>query len=276
VTLFILVQKVQKLNISVTLGTPDNSNDMNILGIIPARFASTRFPGKPLVLLGDKIIIRHVYERSREALKWVYVATDDQRIFDAVKEFGGQAVMTSTLHKSGTDRCAEAFKIIENETSVKFEAVINIQGDEPFIHPEQIQQLAALFNDPVSQITTLVKVIDNSEDIFDPNKPKVVLDKNGFALIFSRSPVPYLRGLAKEDWPGDYRFYKHIGIYGYRTDVLSEISQLPPSDIELAESLEQLRWLSNGYRIKTAITSHESIGIDTPDDLKKAIELLKS
>jgi 3-deoxy-manno-octulosonate cytidylyltransferase (CMP-KDO synthetase) len=248
---------------------------MKILGIIPARYASTRFPGKPLVMLGDKVIVRHVYEKSKEALKWVYVATDDQRIFDEVSNFGGKAVLTSGKHRSGTDRCAEALELIEKETSVKFDIVINIQGDEPFIHPGQITQLADLFIDSASQITTLVKIISNPEDIFDPNKPKVVLDINGFALIFSRSPVPYLRGLSKEKWPGDFVFYKHIGIYGYRTNVLREINHLPPSDIELAESLEQLRWLSHGYKIKTAITSHESIGIDTPEDLEKAIEKLK-
>jgi 3-deoxy-manno-octulosonate cytidylyltransferase (CMP-KDO synthetase) len=249
---------------------------MNIVGIIPARYSSTRFPGKPLVMLGNKVIIRHVYEKSKEALKWVYVATDDQRISDVVKGFGGQAVMTSSKHRSGTDRCAEALTIIENETSVKYDAVINIQGDEPFIRPEQILQLAELFEDPSSQITTLVKKISDPEDIFDPNKPKVVLDNNGFALLFSRSPVPYLRGIEKEEWPGKFVYYKHIGIYGYRTDVLYEISQLPPSQLELAESLEQLRWLSNGYKIKTAVTSHESIGIDTPEDLERALQLLKS
>jgi len=247
---------------------------MNILGIIPARFASTRFPGKPLVMLGDRPIIQRVYESAQNATKWVYVATDDSRIFDEVKRFGGNAVMTSSSHTSGTDRCAEALEIIEKETSVRFDVVINIQGDEPFIQPEQIIQLAVLFEDPASQITTLVKRISNREDIFDPNKPKVVMDKNDFALIFSRSPVPYIRGLAKEDWPGEFTFYKHIGIYGYRTAVLREITKLPPSEIEMAESLEQLRWLSNGYRIKTAATIHESIGIDTPEDLTRAIGML--
>jgi 3-deoxy-manno-octulosonate cytidylyltransferase (CMP-KDO synthetase) len=249
---------------------------MNILGIIPARFASTRFPGKPLVLLGDKPIIQHVYDKSKPALEWIYVATDDKRIFDEVKRFGGKVVMTSSSHRSGTDRCAEALEIIEKKSAVKFDVVINIQGDEPFIQEEQISQLAELFKDPASQITTLVKEINKREDIFDPNKPKVVLDTNGFALIFSRSPVPFLRGLAKEDWPGDYIFYKHIGIYGYRASVLKEITHLPASDIEIAESLEQLRWLSNGYKIKTAVTTHESIGIDTPEDLEKALDLYKS
>jgi 3-deoxy-manno-octulosonate cytidylyltransferase (CMP-KDO synthetase) len=249
---------------------------MNILAIIPARYASVRFPGKPLVLLGDKPIISHVYDKAKDALKWVYVATDDQRIFDEVKGFKGNVVMTSALHRSGTDRCAEALGIIEKETNVIFDVVINIQGDEPFIQPEQIKQLADLFTDPSSHITTLVKKIINKEDIFDPNKPKVVLDRKGFALIFSRSPVPFLRGIEKDKWPGDFVFYKHIGIYGYRSDVLREITTLPPSDIEIAESLEQLRWLSNGYKIKTAITSHESIGIDTPEDLEIALKLLKS
>ncbi len=247
---------------------------MNILGIIPARYASTRFPGKPLAMLGEKTIVHHVFNKSKQALEWVYVATDDQRIFDAVKRFGGKVVMTSSAHRSGTDRCAEALSIIENETSVKFDAVINIQGDEPFIQPEQISLLSELFNDPASQITTLVKKIIYKEDIFDTNKPKVVLDNHSFALIFSRSPVPYLRGVPKEDWPGEYIFYKHIGIYGYRAKVLRELTQLPPSEIEIAESLEQLRWLSNGYKIKTAVTDHESIGIDTPEDLDRALKML--
>jgi len=247
---------------------------MNILGIIPARYASTRFPGKPLVTLGDKTIIRHVYEKSKLALEWVYVATDDQRIFDEVKQFGGNAVMTSSSHRSGTDRCAEALEIIEKEANRKFSAVINIQGDEPFIQPVQISQLAGLLADPASQIATLVKKISNPEDIFDPNKPKVVLDINGYALIFSRSPVPYIRGMAMEDWPGDFTFYKHIGIYGYQADVLRKITILPSSETEIAESLEQLRWLTGGYKIKTAITSHESIGIDTPEDLEKAKKMI--
>ncbi len=247
---------------------------MKVLGIIPARFASTRFPGKPLAVLGNKIILQHVYEKSKEALDWIYVATDDQRIYDAVKKFGGDVVMTSGSHRSGTDRCAEAMDIIEKENSTHFEAIINIQGDEPFIQAEQINQLKNLFKDPASQIVTLVKKISNSEDIFDPNKPKVVLDKNGFALYFSRSPVPYIRSLEKDKWPGDVSFYKHIGIYGYRTKILKEIAGLAPSDIEAAESLEQLRWLSNGYRIKTAVTTHESIGIDTPEDLERARKMI--
>lgn len=247
---------------------------MKIIGIIPARFASTRFPGKPLVHLGDKPIIQHVFEKSEKALKWVYVATDDKRIFDAVSEFGGKVVMTSANHQSGTDRCAEALDIIENELSVKFEAVINIQGDEPFIQPEQISRLTELFSDPQSQITTLIRKINTPEDIFDPNKPKVVIDNNNFALLFSRSPIPFLRGIPKENWPGEFVFFKHIGIYGYKADVLRQLTHLPPSLTEIAESLEQLRWLSNGYRIKTALTDHESIGIDTPEDLQKALKLL--
>lgn len=246
---------------------------MNIVGIIPARFASTRFPGKPLMMIGDKTIIHHVYAKASQALQWVYVATDDQRIFDEVNKFGGRAVMTSPEHRSGTDRCAEALTIIEKENNLSFDIVINVQGDEPFIQAEQITKLAGLFSDSKTQISTLVKEISKSEDIFDPNKPKVVMDNAGFALLFSRSPIPYLRGFKPEQWPGDFKFFKHIGIYGYRSNVLREITLLPPSDIEIAESLEQLRWLSNGYKIKTAITSHESIGIDTPEDLEKALKL---
>jgi len=246
---------------------------MNIAGIIPARFASTRFPGKPLMMIGDKTIIHHVYTKASQALKWVYVATDDQRIFDEVIKFGGKAVMTSPEHRSGTDRCAEALMHIEKETKLKFDIVINIQGDEPFIQAEQITKLSELFNDSKTQISTLVKEITQKEDIFDPNKPKVVMDNSGFALLFSRSPIPYIRGLKQEQWPAEFKFFKHIGIYGYRSGVLKEITLLPPSEIENAESLEQLRWLSNGYRIKTALTSHESIGIDTPEDLEKALKL---
>jgi 3-deoxy-manno-octulosonate cytidylyltransferase (CMP-KDO synthetase) len=247
---------------------------MNTLALIPARYASTRFPGKPLVMLGDKPIIQHVWDKSAGILSHIYVATDDTRIYDTVNKFGGKAVMTSEHHRSGTDRCAEALEKVEAATGLKFDAVINIQGDEPFIRPEQIKQLACLFDDPSCQIGTLVKKIIDQEDIFDPNKPKVVLDNNGFALIFSRSPIPYLRGTDLKDWPGGHVFYKHIGIYSYRADVLRQITKLPPSDIEQAESLEQLRWLSNGYRIKTAVTSHESIGIDTPADLERAMKFL--
>ncbi|MCB8995642.1 MAG: 3-deoxy-manno-octulosonate cytidylyltransferase [Bacteroidales bacterium] len=247
---------------------------MNLIGIIPARYASTRFPGKPLVKLGDKIIIRHVYEKAREALKIVYVATDDQRIFEAVTGFGGKAVMTSSSHRSGTDRCKEALDLAEEESNLKFDAVINIQGDEPFIQAKQIKQLAGLLEEADSQIVTLVKKITNGEDIFDPNKPKVVLDKMANALLFSRSAIPYLRGSKPEKWIEEGSFLKHIGIYGYRSQILREITRLEPSDIEIAESLEQLRWLSNGYKIKTALTEHESIGIDTPEDLEKALKML--
>lgn len=245
---------------------------MNIAGIIPARYGSTRFPGKPLAFLGNQTIIQHVYKRSQEALRHVFVATDDQRIHDTVLGFGGKSIMTSIAHRSGTDRCAEALMRIEMETDLRFDAVINIQGDEPFIHPEQIRQLSDLFEDREAQITTLIKRITDPSDIFEPNKPKVVVDMKGFALFFSRSPIPYIRGLKQDKWPGETSFYKHIGIYGYRREVLLAITRLEASELEIAESLEQLRWLSNAYKIKTAETIHESIGIDTPEDLEAAIK----
>ena len=246
---------------------------MNFIGIIPARYGSIRFPGKPLALLGNMPIIQHVWERCKEALEDVYVATDDNRIFSVVESFGGKAVLTSGDHRSGTDRCAEALKKIIEETNKEFDCVINIQGDEPFIRSGQIALLKEAFNDPQTDIASLVRKIDNRNDIFDPNKPKVVFDKNKYALFFTRSPIPFIRGVNMDEWPGETVFYKHIGIYAFRSKVLEEITLLPPSSLELAESLEQLRWLENGYKIKLGITKHDNIGIDTPDDLQKAREL---
>jgi 3-deoxy-manno-octulosonate cytidylyltransferase (CMP-KDO synthetase) len=198
------------------------------------------------------------------------VATDDERIFNCVKNFGGRVVMTSKEHFSGTDRCAEALEIMEVLCKQQFDIVVNIQGDEPFIEPSQIQELIMLFSDPLTQIATLAREITDKLDIFDPNKPKVVKDINSFALLFSRSPIPYIRGREMEDWPGDHKFYKHIGIYAYLSNVLRKLTLLEQSKLEIAESLEQLRWLENGYRIKIGLTSFESIGIDTPHDLERA------
>ena len=243
---------------------------MNFLGIIPARYASTRFPGKALASLGNKPLIQHVYEGVIKILDNVYVATDDQRIFDAVKSFGGRVIMTSSAHQSGTDRCAEALNKIRETTGNEFDYVINFQGDEPFIYPTQIELLKSSFEDPQTDISTLVKQIDSREDILDPNKPKVVFDVNHFALYFTRSPVPFIRDLIPDNWPGDTVFYKHIGIYAYRSGILDKIAMLAPSSLEKAESLEQLRWLQNGYRIKVNVTSYENFGIDTPEDLIEA------
>lgn len=240
---------------------------MNILGIIPARYASTRFPGKPLVDIGGKTMIRRVYEQSCKAglLKQVVVATDDARIEAEVKSFGGNVIMTADTHRSGTDRCAEAVQ----KTPGSWDVVINIQGDEPFIQPEQIDLLCALFESSETQIGTLVKKAHREDEVFNPNTIKVVTDKDGYSLYFSRSPVPFLRNHPQEQWLAQHRFLKHIGIYGYRTEVLAKLTQLPEGMLEKAESLEQLRWLENGYRIRTAFTELEAVSVDSPEDLKK-------
>ena len=247
---------------------------MNFIGIIPARFQSTRFPGKPLALLGGKPIIQWVYENAQKALDEVYVATDDERVYQAVEEFGGKAVYTSTNHQSGTDRCAEAALKVTMNT--KIDVVINIQGDEPFIRPEQIESLKACFNSSVTQIATLIKPIKNLDEINNINRPKVVINKNHEAMYFSRSPIPFVRDCPPEAWLAGSKFYSHIGMYAYRFDILSELTQLPIGILEKAESLEQLRWLENGYRIKTAQTQFENIGIDTPEDLEQAQKFLRA
>lgn len=246
---------------------------MKFLGIIPARYASTRFPGKPLAMLGGKSVIQRVYEQVVGVLDDAYVATDDQRIETAVKAFGGKVVMTSVDHKSGTDRCYEACCKINGQ----FDVIVNIQGDEPFIQPSQLQSLKECFWDSTTQIATLVKpfAADNIEALENPNSPKVVLNKNMNALYFSRSIIPYQRNYEAKEWLKNHTYYKHIGLYAYRLEVLKEITSLPQSSLELAESLEQLRWLENGYTIKTGITEFETIGIDTPEDLEKAELFLK-
>lgn len=247
---------------------------MKFLGIIPARYASTRFPAKPLAMLGGKTVIQRVYEQVSGVMDDAYVATDDERIEAAVKAFGGKVVMTSVHHKSGTDRCYEAMTRIGGQ----FDVVVNIQGDEPFIQPSQLHSIQACFHDPATQIATLVKPFtpqDGLQALQNPNSPKVVLDKNHNALYFSRSVIPYLRGVDAAEWLSRHTYYKHIGLYAYRTEVLKEITALPQSSLELAESLEQLRWLENGYVIKAGITEVETIGIDTPQDLQRAEEFLK-
>ncbi len=246
---------------------------MKFIGIIPARYASTRFPGKPLADMKGKYMIQRVYEQACKVLDRVCVATDDERIFNAVQSFGGQVVMTSERHRSGTDRCFEAYTNLGGGEDV----VINIQGDEPFIKPEQIESLIACFDSPQTQIATLVRPFEATEGyevLANPNSPKVVMNERHEALYFSRSIIPYLRGVDPEQWLSQHVYYKHIGMYGYRADVLGEITRLPQSSLELAESLEQLRWLQNGYTVKVGITTQETIGIDTPADLQKAISLL--
>ena len=248
---------------------------MKYLAIIPARYASTRFPAKPLALLGGKLVIQRVYEQVRKVLDDVFVATDDERIFRAVEDFGGRAIMTREDHKSGTDRCFEAYQ----KSGVKCDVVINIQGDEPFIRPSQIRALQACFDDEKTQIATLVKPFteaDGLEALQNPNSPKVVVSDGGRALYFSRSVIPYLRGVNQGEWLALHTFYKHIGLYAYRVQTLAEITHLPQSTLEKSESLEQLRWLDNGYVIKVGQTNVETIGIDTPQDLARAEEFLKT
>jgi 3-deoxy-manno-octulosonate cytidylyltransferase (CMP-KDO synthetase) len=247
---------------------------LRFAGIIPARYASSRFPGKPLVLLGNKPIIQRVYEQASKALTMVWVATDDKRIFDAIIDFGGNAIMTSPDHLSGTDRCAEAIGIIMDKTSEKIDVVINIQGDEPFIKPEQVTLLMECFNDESVEIATLVRKAEPGEDIFNANQPKVILDLKNNAIYFSRAAIPYLRDDEMSLWSKNHTYYKHIGLYAYRTQTLKKITLLPRSSLEISESLEQNRWLENGYRIRTAVTNWESVGIDTPDDLERAKLLL--
>jgi 3-deoxy-manno-octulosonate cytidylyltransferase (CMP-KDO synthetase) len=245
---------------------------MNFAVIIPARFQSTRFPGKPLAILGDKPIIQWVYENASKTIQHVYVATDDERIFETVEAFGGKAVYTSPNHQSGTDRCAEAASKVAE--SLQVDVVINVQGDEPFIRPEQIEALKECFNSPETEIATLIKPITNAAEITNINRPKVVINKNQEALYFSRSPIPFVRDAKPEEWISRNTFYSHIGMYAYRFDVLQKLTQLPVGLLEKAESLEQLRWLENGFRIKTAPTTFENIGIDTPEDLENAKKFL--
>lgn len=245
---------------------------MESLIIIPARYASTRFPGKPLALLGDKPVIAHVVEKARAVSKAVFVATDDRRIYDCVREFGGEAILTSDTHRSGTDRCYEAYTKILASRSERYEVVVNLQGDEPFIQPAQIESLVACFKDPSVQIATLAKRFETCADIFDPNKVKVVFSASGSALYFSRSPIPYCRGVEEEKWLSVTDFYKHVGMYAYRPEVLKEITALASGRLEKVESLEQLRWLENGYKIAVKETEWESLGIDTPEDLERARE----
>ncbi|MBO7220981.1 MAG: 3-deoxy-manno-octulosonate cytidylyltransferase [Alistipes sp.] len=246
---------------------------MKVLAIIPARYASTRFPAKPLALLGGKPIVQRVYEQVAKVVERVVVATDDERISDAVKAFGGEVVMTSTEHRSGTDRCAEAYGKLGCETDI----IINVQGDEPFISPKQIEALIDCFDNRNIDIATLVKPFneeDGIELLENPNSPKVVINEAGEAIYFSRSVVPYLRDVERSEWLKHHTFYKHIGIYAFRAEVLKRVTSLPQSPLEKAEKLEQLRWMESGYKIGVGVTDIETIGIDTPEDLMKAEHFL--
>jgi len=246
---------------------------MKFIALIPARYQSTRFPGKPLAGLGGKPVIQWVYENVSKALDNVWVATDDERIFNAVEGFGGKTIFTSPDHCSGTDRCAEAARILENDT--EFDVVINVQGDEPFIRSEQIEQLMDCFTEQV-EIATLIKKIETADELFNPNRPKVVIDNDQNALYFSRSPIPFVRGEEENIWLNTTAFWAHIGMYAYKKEVLQKITQLPPGKLELVEALEQLRWIENGLKIKTAVTGHQSIGIDTSEDLENALKFLNA
>jgi 3-deoxy-manno-octulosonate cytidylyltransferase (CMP-KDO synthetase) len=248
---------------------------LQVAGIIPARYASSRFPGKPLAMLGDRTMIQRVYEQALRSLENVFVATDDDRIIEAVRSFGGKAVMTSSEHESGTDRCSEAVSKIENDTGLKIDIVINIQGDEPFIRPEQIDLLASCFKDSSVEIATLICRVETMDDLFNPNQIKTVFSFRGDALYFSRATIPYLRDFGMNEWLDKYSFYKHLGIYAYKKETLKKLTLLNRSPLEIAESLEQNRWLENGFMIRTAITDWDSIGVDTPEDLERVKELIK-
>lgn len=245
---------------------------MKIIGIIPARYGSTRLMGKPLVDIGGKSMIRRVYEQAKQAslLSDVWVATDDQQIFEEVQGFGGQVVMTDSSHQSGTERCCEAMQKIGSDSAV----IVNIQGDEPFIYPQQIDELCRLFTTANIQIATLIQPIDTLAELTAPNRPKVVVNEHLEALYFSRQTIPFLRSFSgetvSEKWLQQHTFYKHIGLYGYRSEVLKRLVSLSPTILEQAEGLEQLRWLQHGFTIQTAITNFDTFSIDTPEDLAVA------
>jgi len=239
---------------------------IQFLVIIPARYASVRFPGKALAQIAGKPMIQHVYERCCEVFDQVVIATDDQRIASAIEAFGGEYVMTSDIHPSGTDRCAEAASLLESKKS--FDVVVNVQGDEPFIATEQLVEIKKCFEDPKTHIATLVTPIVNPQVLFDPNKVKTITNNEGFALYFSRQALPFLRDVPTEQWLEHHDYFLHLGIYAFRKEILQQLVLFSPSSLEKAEKLEQLRWLENGFRIKTAITQHHSIGVDTPEDLE--------
>lgn len=252
---------------------------MRFIIIIPARYASTRFPGKPLAMLGGKPVIQRVYEQAKTVIDEVYVATDDDRIFATVEGFGGKAIMTRSDHKSGTDRIKEASDKVLPSIGIDPEEdneiiIINIQGDEPFVDPSQIRTLMEQFDNPDTQIATLGKPFTTVEALQNPNSPKIVVDNYGHALYFSRSVIPFIRGVEPDEWIGKYPFLKHLGVYAYRKPVLDAITALPQSSLEIAESLEQLRWLQEGYYVRVGLTDIETVGIDTPEDLTKAEQFL--
>jgi 3-deoxy-manno-octulosonate cytidylyltransferase (CMP-KDO synthetase) len=243
-----------------------------IVGIIPARYASSRFPGKPLVDIKGKSMLQRVYEQAAKSksLHKILVATDDERIFNHVKVFGGEAVMTAADHPSGTDRCRDALQQLKED----YQYVINIQGDEPFIEPQQIDELAAVLKDGSVELATQMIPVDNYEILFDKGEVKIVLNKNNEALYFSRMVIPFIKGVEETEWHKHHQYYRHVGMYAYRKDILQQITKLPVSSLEKAESLEQLRWIENGFSIKCVTTKFESHCIDTPEDIEKVLQLL--
>ena len=246
---------------------------MKVIGIIPSRYASTRFPSKPLAMIKGKTMIQRVWEQAwKSKLDAVVVATDDMRIADEVLKFGGQYVLTDPNHRSGTDRCREALYMVEGQ----YDAVVNIQGDEPFIDPAQINQVIELIGRDDTQLASLAKRTEDEDELFSPNVVKVVMDKQGNALYFSRNPIPFMRNLDHDKWLQNGEFYKHIGLYAYKTETLCQIAEMQSTALEMAESLEQLRWLENGLRIRMGITQLESLSIDTQEDYEKAMQFAQN
>lgn len=250
---------------------------MRTLAIIPSRYGSSRFPGKPLADIAGKTMVRRVYEQAKKAFEDVCVATDDQRIIAEVEGFGGVAIMTSSQHQSGTDRCFEAYtKYVRLYPDRKIDIVMNIQGDEPLIDPDQLRGLEKAFEDHSEvYLATMAKRIDSPEELFNPNTPKVIMDKDGYALYFSRSTIPYMREVPKEEWHTKHTYYKHIGLYAYKPETLEKICSMERSNLEKCESLEQLRWVESGLRIKVIETSSTTFAVDTPEDLEKIVRYIE-
>lgn len=248
--------------------------DLDFLGIIPARYASTRFPGKPLADLGGKPLIQRVYENAAREIGNLVVATDHEGILEAVKKFGGRAMMTSARHPSGTDRCNEVVSVLA-ASGETFDVILNIQGDEPFIDPAYLQELKGMFRNPETGIATLACPVSDPGDLQDPNVVKLVCDADGIILYFSRQAIPFQRDNPEARWLLKYPYLRHFGVYAYRPGILSKIAALDPSPLEIAESLEQLRWLENGFRIRAGIVKQASPGIDTPEDLELARKQLE-
>ena len=249
---------------------------MNVLGIIPARYGSTRLEGKPLIDLCGKPMIQHVYEQTKKLLEHVVVATDDERILKVVQDFGGDVVMTSKDHNTGTNRCLEAYRVFSKRKSLDFDVIVNIQGDEPLLDPEQIRLLISCFNDGVTEMATLVIPVKETDDTFADNGVFVVIDRLKNALYFSRSVIPFVRDTDKREWTKAHTFYKHIGMYAFKPNSLIEFASLEQTNLEIAESLEQNRWLENGKKIKVEITEFESIGVDTEEDVEKVRKIISS